>query len=502
MSSPAVEPERVLASHPRRAREVARWDREADVVVVGYGAAGACAAVEAAAAGASVLALERGWRGGGTSAESTGQLYMGGGTPLQKACGVDDDPDEMCKYLVASCGPGADEAKIRLYSERSVEHYHWLTGHGVPFEMGLVPYEQSTMPLPGASLTYTGSERAFPFRELARPAPRGHTVQKEGVGSGELLMQRLLAAASAAGAQVQPDTRAETLVVDDAGRVVGVVASVRGEARRVRARRGVVLATGGFVNDAAMLRRYAPDVLRCGRAIAAEGGDDGSGIRMGVGAGGAAVRMEAACIVLSFAYGHRANIRGVLVNAQGQRYVNEDVYQSLHGEIALRRQDGQVYLIVDDSLYAAPAMGGEYAHLALRVAAVGATPEELERELGMPAQSLSHTLAVYNEHAARGEDPFFHKERCWLRPLTSPPFAAFDLRVGDAPYQVFTLGGLWTRPTGEVLDADGESVPGLYAAGRTASGIPAQGYNSGLSLADCTWSGRLAGQSAAKGGAS
>jgi 3-oxo-5alpha-steroid 4-dehydrogenase len=212
--------------------------------------------------------------------------------------------------------------------------------------------------------------------------------------------------------------------------------------------------------------------------------------------------MEAACIVLSFAYGHRANIRGVLVNAQGQRYVNEDVYQSLHGEIALRRQDGQVYLIVDDSLYAAPAMGGEYAHLALRVAAVGATPEELERELGMPAQSLSHTLAVYNEHAARGEDPFFHKERCWLRPLTSPPFAAFDLRVGDAPYQVFTLGGLWTRPTGEVLDADGESVPGLYAAGRTASGIPAQGYNSGLSLADCTWSGRLAGQSAAKGGAS
>ena len=119
----------------------------------------------------------------------------------------------------------------------------------------------------------------------------------------------------------------------------------------------------------------------------------------------------------------------------------------------------------------------------------------------MPPASLSHTLAVYNEHAARGEDPWFHKERCWLAPLVHPPYAALDLRVGHGPYSAFTLGGLWTRPSGEVLDADGEPVPGLYAAGRTASGIPAQGYNSGLSLGDCTWSGRLAGRSAAKGGA-
>ena len=112
--------EATRAAAPRSAREVGRFDLETDVAVIGFGSAGACAAAEAAAGGAETIVLERGWRGGGTSAESTGQIYMGGGTPLQKTCGFEDDPDEMHKYLVASCGHGADEAKIRHYSDRIV----------------------------------------------------------------------------------------------------------------------------------------------------------------------------------------------------------------------------------------------------------------------------------------------------------------------------------------------------------------------------------------------
>ena len=115
----------------------------------------------------------------------------------------------------------------------------------------------------------------------------------------------------------------------------------------------------------------------------------------------------------------------------------------------------------------------------------------------MPAGNLVHTVASYNANAARGEDPEFHKEACWLQPLETPPFAAIDLRVGSGPYSVFTLGGLHTDTAQRVLDADGVPVAGLYAAGRTASGIPAQGYNSGLSLGDCTFSGRIAGAAAA-----
>ena len=486
------------ALKPRNVRDVEKWDREADVVVVGLGSAGVCAGIEAAEAGASTLVLEAGWRGGGTTAESTAQIYMGGGTPLQKACGFDDDPDEMFKYLMASCGPEADEAKVRLFSDRSVEHYEWLVAKGVPFEVGFVPYEVSTMPQKGASLTFTGSERAYPYCEIARPAPRGHTVQRDGVGSGEYLMQILMAVLEGAGGAIQPKTRSETLVVDDTGRVVGVVSRVGDDECLVRARKGVVLTTGGFIQNSEMLRWYAPDVLYCGRPIAAETSDDGSGIRMGVGAGGAAVRMDSVCIVLGFAYGNRDNIRGVLVNGKGQRYINEDVYQSNHGEIALERQAGEVYLIVDDSIYCEPPTEASMAGATYPLLAVAETPEELEAELGLFSGTLTHTLSVYNENAAKGEDPYFHKESCWLRPLDKPPFAALDLRVGSSPYSVFTLGGLRTNVGGEVLNAEGDVVPGLYAAGRTASGIPAKGYNSGLSIGDCTFTGRLAGVSVAQ----
>jgi succinate dehydrogenase/fumarate reductase flavoprotein subunit len=480
-----------------READVEKWDREAEVVVVGLGAAGACAAIEAAEAGAETLVLERGWRGGGTSAESTGQIYLGGGTPLQEACGFEDDPDDMFRYLVASCGPGADEAKIRLFADRSVEHYGWLTGHGIEFQEGFVPYEESTMPAADKSLTFTGSERAKPYCDLAKPAPRGHTVVQDGNPSGEKLMQVLIQSVADAGAEIQPNTDVRTLVVDDAGRVVGVVAEVGGDTQFVRARRGVVLTTGGFVRNEEMVARHAPELLRCGRPIAAETSDDGSGIRMGMAAGGEAVRMGAACIVLGFAYGNRNNIRGILVNGHGHRYTNEDVYQSNHGEIALLRQDGQVYLIVDDSIYQPNPEDPELGGTTYPLLAVGETIEELEAELSLPTGNLVHTVSAYNENAARGEDPAFGKEACWLQPLATPPFAAIDLRVGSGPYSVFTLGGMHTDASQQVLDSDGEHVAGLFAAGRTASGIPAQGYNSGLSLGDATFSGRVAGASAA-----
>ena len=90
---------------PVRAADVDRWDDTADVVVVGLGVAGTCAAIEAAEAGAEVLALERSMTGGGTSAHSGGIIYLGGGTPIQEACGFEDTAADMFAFLVAACGP-------------------------------------------------------------------------------------------------------------------------------------------------------------------------------------------------------------------------------------------------------------------------------------------------------------------------------------------------------------------------------------------------------------
>jgi 3-oxo-5alpha-steroid 4-dehydrogenase len=130
---------------------------------------------------------------------------------------------------------------------------------------------------------------------------------------------------------------------------------------------------------------------------------------------------------------------------------------------------------------------------------VGETIEELEREAGMPEGSLQHTVAYYNRFASRGEDPLFQKTAEFLKPLTKPPFGLLDYRVETAMWSVFTMGGLHTSVDGEVLDAEDAVVPGLFAAGRTTSGLAAQGYSSGLSLADATFFGRRAGLAAAGG---
>jgi len=175
------------------------------------------------------------------------------------------------------------------------------------------------------------------------------------------------------------------------------------------------------------------------------------------------------------------------------RFINEDVYQTVVGEAALLREGGEVFLITDNETFARPFAPAE-------IAAVEDTVADLERALGMPGGSLQHTVAVHNEHAARGEDPLFHKAAEYLAPLVHPPFAALDYTTRNSLYTVFTLGGLHTLPTGEVLTPDGEVVPGLWAAGRTTSGLAAQGYSSGLSLADATFFGRLAGRGAAAAG--
>ena len=462
--------------------------------MVGFGAAGACAALGAREQGAEVVVLERASGGGGTSANSTGEIYFGGGTPVQRACGFEDSAEDMYRYLMASCGPAPDEAKIRLYADSSVDHFHWISAQGVPYKESF--YADGSYVFTDDCLAWSGSELNTRYREIARPAPRGHTAQREGIVAGGELMRALCEKAAASGAEIVPDCRVVALVRDGAegpepGRIVGVVARVDGTERVFRGRGGVALCAGGFIQNEEMLRRHAPWLLRCKLRLGVDG-DDGLGIRLGVAAGGEAIRMDTACIVLPFTV-PKQHLKGILVNAQGQRFIHEDAYQTDVGEVALRAHDGQVHLIVDEEIYARPFPPAD-------IAAVAETIEELERELAMPDGSLQQTVAYYNEHAARGEDPLFRKTAEFLKPLDRPPFAALDYRVESAMWSVFTMGGLRTSVDGEVLTPAGAPVPGLYAAGRTTSGIAAQGYSSGLSLADATFFGRRAGVAAAADG--
>ena len=222
--------------------------------------------------------------------------------------------------------------------------------------------------------------------------------------------------------------------------------------------------------------------------------DDGSGIQMAQAVGADTIRMDAASITIPL-YPPKSICAGVLINASGQRFLNEDAYAGQIGQQALYRQNGRCWHLLDADSYVVNEAFMEAKF-------VEETWEELEAALELPEGSLVSTMELYNRHAERGEDPVFHKRSSLVRPLNKPPFGALDVTVEGSIYAAFTLGGLHTLPSGEVLRSDGSSIPGLYAAGRTTSGVSAFGYVSGASLADGMIFGRIAAVSAVERGRS
>lgn len=460
-----------------------------DVVVVGFGIAGGCAALEAARAGARVLVLERAAVHGGTSSMSGGHFYLGGGTPVQQATGQEDSPEEMYRYLVA-VSKEPEHEKIRAYCEDSVEHFTWLEALGFEFERSFFPGKAVIQP-GTEGVMYTGNEKVWPYLEQARPAPRGHKVPVPGDTEGtRLVMDLLRDRLEEAGAEVRYETGATQLVAEDDGAVVGV-AWRSFERTGVVAAAAVVLAAGGFVMNPDMVAAHTPAL---GSKLFTLGStyDDGLGIRLGASAGAELKHMEEPFITAPV-YPPTSLLTGVIVNNRGERFVAEDSYHSRTSQHVMEQPGSEAYLIVDSEHV-------EYAKYPLVPLLDGYDSlAELEESLGLPAGSVQRTLARYDEHAARGEDPDFHKSAEWLAPQSTGPWAVFDLRLGRAMYAGFTLGGVRVSLEGEALRPDGGAVPGLYAAGACASNLAqdGKGYCSGTQLGEGSYFGRRAGRHAA-----
>ena len=460
-----------------------------DVVVVGFGIAGGCAALEAARAGARVLLLERAAVHGGTSSLSGGHFYLGGGTAVQVATGHEDSVEAMVGYLTATAKEPEPD-KIRAYCEGSVEHFDWLEALGFEFERSYYP-EKAVIQPGTQGLMYTGNEKVWPFLEQARPAPRGHKVPVPGDTDGtKLVMDLLRDRVEEAGVEVRYETGATHLVASSTGAVVGVEWRSFDDVGTVRAR-SVVLAAGGFVMNPDMVEAYTPAL---GSKLFTLGStyDDGLGIRLGASVGGDLKHMEEPFITAPF-YPPSVLVKGLVVNKLGERFVAEDSYHSRTSHHVMAQPDAVAYLIVDSAHIEHPKMplapfidGWE-------------TVAEMEVGLALPAGSLARTLDRYNEHAARGEDPDFHKHPDWLAPQDHGPWGAYDLTLGKALYAGFTLGGLRTTVEGQVQRADASVIPGLYAAGACASNLAQDGagYCSGTQLGEGSFFGRRAGRHAA-----
>ncbi|KZB84453.1 FAD-binding protein [Amycolatopsis regifaucium] len=510
----------------------------ADVVIVGFGAAGACAAIEAADAGAKVLVLDR-FSGGGASAVSGGVVYAGGGTAQQRDAGVDDSVDAMYDYLRLEVGDVVSEETLRRFCVGSTEMITWLEGNGVPFEGSLCPYKTS-YPSDAHYLYYSGSEAAGGFRDAAKPAPRGHRVKGPGT-SGKLLMARLAGAVRRRGIQVLPQTAARNLVVDADGTVTGVVVSTLrdapararaahrrlaayaakpgiyvpsmrkslhrrverierqyGRELRISASRGVVLAAGGFIANRELVREHAP-AYRGGLALGTSA-DDGSGIRLGVEAGAATAELGRIS-AWRFITPPSAFLGGLLVDKMGGRIIDESRYGAAVGERMITGHEGRGWLLVDDAIVREvrrDARGqsqwfqGLQVRYLLRQRVVADSLEGVARKAGIDPDGLAASV----EAARSGADPT-GKPAEFARPLDRPPYSLIDVSIRPTigyPCPMLTLGGLVVdEETGAVRAGSGVPIRGLYAAGRTAVGICSRSYVSGLSLADCVFSGRRAG---------
>jgi predicted oxidoreductase len=180
-------------------------------------------------------------------------------------------------------------------------------------------------------------------------------------------------------------------------------------------------------------------------------------------------------------------LRGIIVNRLGQRFVAEDSYYGVIGHHIAYLQQGTAYLIADANSALAPGSNK------FRERGCG-TLADLAAELQVPPGALEATVAYYNTHSEQRQDPLLRKAAGYLAPLR-PPFIAYDLSVGSTFLPAHTFGGLCTDTDSRVLHVDGAPIPGLYAAGRTARGLPTAPYiASGLSLGDATFFGRRAGQ--------
>lgn len=519
------------------------WDDACDLLVVGIGLAGASAVLRANELGnLDIIAVDRFLAGG--SSEMSGGVVYAGGTHVQAELGIVDSPENMFNYLGYETGELISEETLRRFCEDSPSSIPWLEKYGVKFG-GPVATRKCSYPPKGHYLYYSGNETTPEGKARANPAPRGHrampSFKSKAVFCGVFIMTELKKAiAEAVNVRRMYQTAARRLVVDKDGCVLGAElwqippgsaaglrhrllhklgapliwaalglngpiwrATARVEAKHakrklVRARHGVILSAGGFVHNLAMMKRHAP--LYVNSFWQGNQGDDGSGIQLGATVGGATSQLDniSAWRFISPPYDWP---KGIIVAPNGLRITNEEQYGARISRAMYEKADGKAWLIIDQSLMDSARQElarGEMqdfqkmtAKTWIRGAKKSDTIPGLETALGVPAGSLSGEVEAYNQAIAQGTRDPQGKSDGMRAPLANGPFYALDLaHMMKSPLSALTMGGLSVdEATGGVRAETGGLVPGLYAAGRNATGLPSNEYISGLSLADCVWSG-------------
>lgn len=475
------------------------WDGEYDVVVIGFGGAGAVAACYAADAGAKVLLVEKaplGMEGGNT--RFCGQIILNS-----------DNKEAMVAYNKAMAGDfSIDEELIDVYAEGLTQTRTMLRDFfGVPEENFLDwKYDSSKQPLIGMfAPEYPELEGGEDLHVL--------TVSDNVCNSALWKTYRNKVVSMAENIDVWYNSPAESLHQDPVSKaVIGVVVDRDGETVNVRAKNGVVMTMGGFENNPQMVEDFL------GLTKSTPAGtlfNTGDGIKMAMSVGADLWHMEAYegnCFALggiSFdvaedqhakTFNDLRNLSGsiVVVGNGGERYLREDVYNR-HGHVPSNgdwispKRPRNTYMVWDAAQN--KAITEEYHGIPEEFAdqVVSAKSlKELARALNISAEGLEQTVTDFNKMAKDGYDPAFHRAAETMRAFGDGPFYAIEMK------QAFlnTQGGARRNARAEVIGVNGEPIPHLYSAGEFGGMTPYQ-YNGGGNMAECLIFGSLAGVNAA-----
>ncbi|MGO9524180.1 FAD-binding protein [Mycobacterium sp.] len=477
------------------------WDEDTEVLVVGSGAGGVTGAYTAAREGLDVLLVEATEKFGGTTA------YSGGGgmwfpcNAVLKRAGVDDTIEDALEYYTTVVGDRTPRALQETYVRSGAPLIDYLEQDEL-LKFAVLPWPDYFGTFPKARGDGMRHIAAKPLKVAAAPDLRdvvrgpldvdrlGAEVPGDYFVGGRALIARLLLAA---GQYPRSEARLNTALVElvvSAGVVIGAVVDTFGERRTVRARRGVLLAAGGFEHNDEMRARYG--VPGDARDTMGPWGNRGLAHLAGIAAGADVDLMDQAWWSpgLTHPDGRSAFALwftgGIFVNDEGRRFTNESqAYDRLGRDVLAAMRDGSVtlpyWMIYDDRDGLVPpvkatnvSMVEPEKYVAAGLWRTADTLAELAATIGVPAANLQATVARFNEFAARGVDDDFGRgdepyDRAFsggappLYAIDRPPFHAAAFGVSD----LGTKGGLRTDAAARVLDISGQPIRGLYAAGNT-----------------------------------
>lgn len=450
-------------------------DMTADVVVIGAGGAGLCAAIEAKDQGAgTVILLEKMASIGGTTFTSQGVIGAYG-SDLQKEMGIELTFEEMYDNLMSNASYHLDPALTTITLEKSGETINWLADRvGMNFVDVKVGYG---------------------------PLQMMHQVEGAGAGMAEPFSKSL----DDAGVELMLETKATELVMNADGSVGGVKAEKAGSEFTITAK-SVVICTGGYAYNPELTARFTPELA--GTFGIGFPGSTGDGIIMASNVGAATTHTDDMMCVLKD-YTIMAEHNGtsatasnngfmslpnmIMVGAEGKRFVNEKdqgyMTQKLNGPVFDQmHKDGLGYVWAISDQAAIDATGGKTKRNLDLEYVTGNTIEEFAANLGVDAAGLEETINNFNAYVDAGFDQEFRRTGDELAKLTAP-YVAIPL----VPCEIITYGGIARNENAEVLRADGTSIPGLYVAGEASANSAYMGFT----LANCFAWGRIAGASAA-----